>query len=305
MAVDYTTTALLASVRRRGLLPDSSDNLDDTDLLAMATEELQTSIAELLNSVAEEHHVTYEDIPVVAGTSAYNIPYRAGGSGVRNVEYASSSSPADTDFYSMNRLEPETVNDFEESGFYFSDGKVVLTPLPTAAGTLRISYPRRPNKLVAESAVAVVSTVNTSTKTITLTAVKPTAFLTTMTYDIIKATPSFRSIGDSLVVTSFPLTTTMTFTATLPTDIAAGDYVCQSGESPVAQMPPDLNKLLVLKTRFAALDAIGDPRALVASQMADAEFVRATALLTPRNKGRGRKIINRFGPGWYTNRFRR
>lgn len=295
MATDYTTTGLLESLRNRGMLPDNAgEALDDSDLLDILTDELQTSIVELLIDTNEEYLVTHEDISVTANTAAYDIPERAVGAVVRNVAWLEGS---DT-YTPLARIEPE--NEFEpgQEGFKFEGDQLVLVPTPTESGTLRVSYFRRPNDLVATTRVGTVSSV--AGDVITLTAAYPSVFsLTSSTgqkYDLINGSGNFGSLEDGLTCTALS-GSTVTLTG-VPTTLAKGDYVCLKGESPVPQMPVELRKVLIAKAAARALESLGDPKFQAAEALADKAQAKALGLLVPRGHGRGRVLINRHGPGW-------
>lgn len=243
---DYTTTALLASIRRRTGAPEAvAAGTANADLLAIATEELWGPVAAHLKAARSNFFLTSHTQAIVAGTAAYPIPPRAMGSGMAEVEVIQSDGSI-RNLLTIDRTDLHTMDQTPgaPSHFYFQDDQVILFPTPSGSGeTLRIPYYRRAGVLVLTSAVAVITAINTGTRVLTLASTIPATFLTTVTYDLIGARPGFRTLGMDLAVTNAS-GTSMTFTATLPTDLAVGDYVCLAGESPVAQIPPETHQLL-------------------------------------------------------------
>lgn len=294
MAQDFTTTGLLASLKRRGMLPSTTETLSTTDFLAIATEELQTYVWNTLPRT-EEYGVTTADVSVSSGTAAYKLPSRAVGGKLRDVWFVDGSSRID-----LVRVEPENIGNFGTSGdacgFYLQGDDLVLVPTPNTSRTLRVSFHCRPSALVATSAVAVVQSFNTGTGAITTTATVPATFSTSQTYDIVRAKPPFSILSMDLTA-SVASGTTVTFSS-LPAGLAAGDYVCLAGESPVAQVPVELHPLLSQRVAYKCLEALGDPRAKIAEEAADKMKLEAIKLLTPRVDGAARPIVNYHGPGF-------
>lgn len=299
---DFTTTALLASIKRRGMLPSTSDTLSTSDFLAFATEEMRSYCLPLLVSLDEEYGVSTYTVAISSGTASYLIPARASGDSARVVEISNGGSS----YAPLTRISPIDQNAYSLTGgvqaFFFNDDFVTLVPSPTASSTLRIKYIRRPNALVqattgSSGAIAVVSAINTGTKTITTTATVPSTYSTSVQFDLIRCKPGFPTLALDQTVTTCS-GTTIIFQDTLPTDLAVGDYVCRAGESPVPQIPVELHPLLAQRTKFACLEALGDQKAGVALQSCERMKKDVLPLLTPRSKGNSRPIVNRFGPGW-------
>lgn len=222
----------------------------------MATQELQGRVADLVLSCMEEHFVVTEDVAIVAGTTRYRIPYRAIGMKLRDLFLVNGD-----EVEPLERMPPD-LQGIDSGDFYVEGEHVVLVGEPT--GSLRFSYYRRPSKLVATSAVAVVASVNTGTDTITTSATIPGTFSTSTPLDIVRAKPGFGCLAVDQTAT-VASGTTITLNTDLPTDIAAGDYVCLAGESPVPQIPVELHGLLGQATACAWLEAQNDQSGLQAA----------------------------------------
>lgn len=308
MAVDYTTTGLVAKLKRFGSVPTSQALFLTADFISLMNDELMNTILPLIMRAKEEFFITSSDVAIVAGTSAYTIPSRAAGSQLRDIVIVD----ANGNEQGMANLGPNgiknqggfaTNNNF---GFYVKDNKIVLFPSPTEAGrSIRFKYARRPNQLVGVSFAGQVSSFSSGAKTIT-TASMPTGFTTSKLYDIISNVPPFISLGDDLVVTSI-VGNVMTFSASLPTDLAAGMYVCEASESPIPQVTPEAHAILAQLGAVKALEAMNDPGLKKAKDKADQMMADFLDLISPRLDGSSEKVVNRGGifdaaAGGYGNR---
>lgn len=298
MAQDFTTTGLLASLKRRGMLPSTTETLSTTDFLAIATEELQTYVLKVLLAVREEYAVATYDLAITSGTSTYVLPSRAVGGKLRNACLLDSNGLVSSP---LNRLEPERViqnsSSGDVAGYYLQGDDIIFVPTPAASATVRLTYFRRPSALIATTGAGVVTSINTGTKVVTASGGYPATFLTTATFDLVRAQPPFKVMGQDLAITN-ATGTTLTFTATLPTGLAVGDYVCLAGESPVPQIPVELHPLLSQRVVYKCLEALGDDKSVLAEQAADKMRMDLLTFLTPRVEGASRPIVNYNGPGF-------
>jgi hypothetical protein len=257
--VDYTTTALLASVRRRAMLPTATAaGTEDADLLRVLNEELQSYVVPVLLSLREDFLLYDEDVATVAGTAAYRIPSRAIGGKLREAAIVTSSG-------AVRNLSRIQIDELEEWGsgtgtptaFYFKGGKLVLMPTPSTAETLRLTYYIRPNELVAATATRVVSSVNTGTGVVTLSSAAPGTFTTGVRYDIIAGASGFEPMAINLPASAVSGSDVTFDAADLPSGLAAGDYVCLAEQSPVAQVPAEWHPLLVQRVAAHFLEMTG------------------------------------------------
>jgi hypothetical protein len=75
--VDGSSQALVDSVYRRVLSPNSQNTLQPADIIAFLDEEMRTTIVPLVLAAQEEFWVQNFDQPVVNGQFNYTIPPRA------------------------------------------------------------------------------------------------------------------------------------------------------------------------------------------------------------------------------------
>lgn len=304
---DYTVTALLASLKRRGMLPSTAEALSDTDYLDFCNEEMMAYIVPTMMSTMEEYFVRIEDFDISTNTQSYYIPYRAMGGNLRLVQL-NQNGQTNATWVSIPRIEPEREQDYSYGagspvGYLIRNNAVVLLPLPAQPnGILRLQYFIRPNNLVATTAVGTITAITPGSETTTVTCSNiPSTFTTAKQYDLIKAIPGFDTLSFDLnasaVVTGANGTITFSDASAVSDSLAIGDYVCLATESPVAQIPYELHALLAQRVAFKAQEALGDPRAPFAGKVCDDMSARLMKMLSPRSQGSARYIINRYAPG--------
>ncbi len=292
MANAFTSTELLASLKRRGLIPTATATFSAADFYKIVDEEMQTYIVPLLLSVKEEYLVVSEDVTVTAGTTEYYIPQRAIANRLRDVTLADGNGS----YHPLTRLEPENIDAFAErihgaGGYYLQGNKIVLSSA-TSSGTMRLTYYQRPGRVVATTAVGEITAIAGINVTI---AAAPATFTTSVTYDFVKGRPGFDTLGKDYSASAAG--TTMTFTSSPPTGLAVGDFITLSQESPIAQAPVELHPLLSQRVTATVLHALGDAKAENAYGVADKMEARILKLLSPRTDGSTRKVVNKYGVG--------
>jgi hypothetical protein len=296
----YTTEALLASVEIRGYFPVGT-GLTQTQLLQLLSEEQHLYLTALLKSIREEFLVTTVDIAVDEDDSV-QAPGRAAGGAFRTVQFVPSDGGA---AYSLPRFEPEGVPEFgitsaaSPSGYVFQGNTISFVP-SGAVGTLRLAYQQRLSRLVLPDACARIESVAYGVSVVVLTVDQtPSDFADAdATVDIVRGTPNFTTRAIDLTP-GFPDTDEIAFyVADVGLGIAAGDYVCLAGTTPIPQLPVEAHHLLAQKAALAVAESIGSPRA----QMLRQAFMQAEAdikmLLSPRSDGNARPIVSRYGAGW-------
>lgn len=251
----WTTSDLLTSIKRRAFSPSNQNTLSDSDILAIATEELHSYVVPLINGVREGYFEFYEDVAVTGATTSVDIPDRAIGG---RINYLVSLNGTNETL--LPRLEPTdtyyntTVGYYDNwlmqpVGYYVRNHKLIFR------GTLndpyvRIYYFARPSDLVATTAARQVTAVGGSSLTIS----SALATLTTgVPFDIIKNTPGFAPVAfdQSATVSS----ATLTFTP--PSGVEVGDWVALANQSPIPQIPYELHPLLRERAVAVVLQATG------------------------------------------------
>lgn len=226
-----------------------SFRVDPSVLLGMADDAMETLIVPELLKVMGRYLTTHTDVALVAGKSKYRLPARAvRGEHVHRLDadkyiqpYFTPAQPANVTSLAGTSGTPRH--------WYFEGSSVVVVPRPAeSGGYLRITYERRPSRLVlpagAASVTSVVSLVAGGnpvrvgfTATDFFGAVGATAQL-----DVVKGTPGYESLVDDAEaeVETGPL-----LELALGLDeVEVGDWLCTPGTAPVPQVPEAFHVVL-------------------------------------------------------------
>lgn len=295
----FTTTELLSAVRMNARLSDYDPDWTTAQILLAADKMLQERFWPFMLSLRSDFGLAYLDHTITAAQQAYALPKRAYGSTLRRVLYVGATS---SDVYELsNRPMGEHTLYAGETGspeaYCIHDDKIMVLPTPASTtGTLRVYYERRPSQLIAtSSAMQITAGVGTGV----LTGAAPAAWTTGLSYDIIKNTSPFATINEGLTASAVSASTSITFTlADLDsTRLAVGDWVTESGYSPIPQMPMELHSVLSEATASHILKTTGAYQASKALEQSAAvgmgSFQRA---VSPRYRNAGRTVFNPNSP---------
>lgn len=304
----WTTTDLLADVRRRAMLPSSASlGTQDSDILLHADNEMASRMVPLVTSVNEEFYVQTIDVATTSAQS-YRIPNRSAGGKLRDVTYIQGATQIP-----LARIEPERLHEFSLNaagvpvGFYLEAGSVNLVPKPSGGGILRMRYYVRPGSFTNTSSqwgfINAAPTYNGNVVTLSLgSGYFP---VNGFEYDVIAYRPPFEYLLLNGVASASGAGT-VTLTVSSPTtpapnlspNIASGDYLVQRDVSPLMQLPVELHSLLAQRVVCAVMESLGYAERLA---MAEDTYARMEAsalkLLTPRVDGAPRKMRGIMGLG--------
>jgi len=289
--VAYTTTELLASVKRRANIPSASGVFGDAELLTMANEELRTYIVPLVLKHREDYWLA-SDIQTLTSSTSYPIPPRAVGGKLAELSVLDATGVHE---YNLPRV---SASDLQEasSGFYM-DGMGVRLFLPngqtpTILGTtLRMRYYVRPGVLIATTSAAVVSSIS-GWPAITLSGGYAT-LTTPGTYDCVGLASPF-----AMKTTFTGSITGATLTATTgdAARFAVGDWICNTDTSPVVQAPVEFHDLLAQKVAIKVLESKGMTEKLGSAREELGRMeTDASNLITPRVDGEPKRVVARGG----------
>lgn len=307
----YTTDDLIAAVRRLAYLPDASD-ITDAEILARADEEMVTIIADAVKAGREGFWLTHEDIAIVSGQTAYQLPRRALGRGVVGVGMVNDSGT----FFSIPQIDPVTgwngrtvtINSYCYS---FQADKIVFpTPPPTSGYQIRVWYLRRPSKLVATTDGAAV--VSATSGTVLLLGTEPSwlaswipEFTPSFYVDVVRGDASFDQLYVDELVTAYAASsitlspgvdaTQFVDTATITNDRV--DYVCLRDQTVYPTLPIELHPVLEAATAVRILESIKDTEgAQMAQNTLLARKRAAVDIIEPRNQEGSRPIVRNRSP---------
>lgn len=291
----YTTTELIAGIKRRAAIPTSQSTFTNTGILALADEEMRTFVLpKVLDSL--EHYYEYDVDVAINATGVYDIPTRAVGGQIANLALISNNSRLDLNWITEDGLSRYDQTDRGIPGAYIKRNQIILIP-PTGTGYdyIRISIYLRPGQFIETTSAAQITSINTGTNTVSFTlGTIPATFVTTQTFDFIQNKPHF----DHLAIdqTAATVTSTTMIFSSLSSRLAVGDWVSLAEQSPVVQCPVELQPVLMQSTASIILQGQGDLDKLEASEKRlEGMDKRTTSLYTPRIRGEGKKLINRTG----------
>ena len=282
--MDFTSTGLIAQIKRRALIPTSQNLFTDSDLIAMLNEELQNRVIPYILAVREDYFLTYNEYTQNGSTTEIDIPKNAIGNKINQVNIYTASSD-DSFFASVPRLTVSQINDYY-GGYYIQGSKIKIFPQAITSGQLRIYYYRRPSEIVATSRTAVISTVNTNTSIVCSTNL-PANITTGSSIDIVSNEQPWDTITERTAGTVLNATLDLTDT----TDIETGFYVASRGESPFAQIPQDTIPLLIQAVVVRMMEYMGDTNGFQSAVLTYAQMESDNRnLITPRVDAQPKKI---------------
>lgn len=304
---DFTTTELLADIKRKSFAPISQITFTDDDLLSMADEEIQTGIVPFIMAVREEYLVDYVEYVVDANIRNYDIPRRAIGAKLRDVTVlinpTNNQQPNERSLPEINAEEAVFNNNFNNflslQAFFLRDNQVVLSPSANsfAGQTLRLYYFKRPNKLITTANCSQITSISGNTAIVNLV---PSVFGSGTTLsiisDVVTANPPFELLTMDITLSVDTTTNTITFPADLSTyNISVGDYICLAGESPIPILPVEVQTLLAQRVAVKLLASMGDEKNFQIATNRQLEMEHNIRdLLSNRVEGANRKVVNHF-----------
>lgn len=299
MPNEFLISNLITATREAGMLPQQTDSTDDARVLATLNREQKTSLAAFMRKLREEYASATADITLVEGTLRYRIPTRAMGAAFKAARLVADD---DSERDLVQLPEKERVGGV---GDYYLEGNYTVFRTQPSATTLRIGYARRLGKLVTSAEADTVTAINTSTGVLTTEradesgTTQPSGWGTGDRYDLVRATPHFDVLAADLTASDVSDGSITFAAADLPDELAAGDFICLAGESPVVQAPLELHellmqyalkKLLVGRKDKVALDAVKEEITKLEADCLD--------IMAPRVEGDDHVIQNYNAPGW-------
>ena len=261
--IDYTTDELIEDIKQRASVPTSQSLFNEDRFTRFLSSKLRDNVVPLMLSVREDYFVAFEDIDITdltSNTNTYTLPERAIGMKLKDVVLVDSQGKEEQ----LPRLTFQDkslpgIADYQSLyGFYVQANSIKLFLQRSFVGKkLRMYYYRRPNGLVKTSKAGKILSINTGTGVVTLDNA-PTNWTTSTTFDLICGKPPFDSKGDDTAITAisgFDLTF-----ASVPTGLKVGDWVCESNESVIPQIPYEGFSLLVQLGVVKVLEALNDTR---------------------------------------------
>jgi hypothetical protein len=301
--LDYTTTSLIANVKRRITLPDAQNLYKPDDLIAFMGDELSSTLVPLIHSVQQEYWVMKIDVPLVQNQTNYTIPIRGVTNSLRLVTLLDTNKneidypllrPENT-ASSYNWLSPFSTSTLY--GFYMEGDHIVMFPnsvVTNPVNTVRFRIERQPSQLCATTEAAQITAIAGQLVTVNLIPADWTIFLL---YDILNGQPQFQPKIDDAAISNLNLiTNVITFTTPLPANLVVGDWISVQNTSPIPQIPYQAFPYLAQCVANLAMAGMADSGPYE-------EGVKKVALMKedllklmqPRDMGNVQTVVNRGG----------
>ena len=153
MSDALTSSSLVNSIKRRASIPENQSTFSTSDFLEMANEELKMLLLPEIMKLHEDYLLYQIDLPLESNKNEYNIPSRAIGNKLRDVQHKIN----DTDYVELTRT--SIGRRFTEYGYqtqanlreyYIQNNKVVFVPPigSNPTGSLSMIFYIKPSKLV-------------------------------------------------------------------------------------------------------------------------------------------------------------
>lgn len=288
------TSELISALKIHGSFPNSDDLFSDSDFLSLFNHQMKAELTPMMMKLNEEYFLQSKDFTISQGAS-YRIPSRAIGSIIRDLKVVDGSGNQQ----SLTRLYEED-RPLGKSGYYMLRNSVELSNDFTS-NTLRMKYFARPSTLVLTTACAQVSTINTGTFTVVVSAA-PATFSNGTVIDFVQNTNPYDLLGMDYSISSIS-GTTIIFTS-LPDGLAVGDWICLATESPVPMFPDEMHPVLVQSALCKTLSSKKDKAYRDELDTLIRVKEDAINMLDPRvqdnsNKVRSGKLLGYFSTGRY------
>lgn len=273
-------------------MPQYQARFTDDDILAIANEEQEATITPIILSVREEYFVVRESVPVVVGQTKMDIPHRAVGRTLRELNIQLTSGAG---FFRLPRIAIEDAFSYIDNqtlgnpvAFYLMADAFYLVPRSNVTATVAIWYFLRPNRIVPTSATGTITSVGLTGVTLDLV---PSTITVGSLVDIVNNLPGFQTVYKDLVVSAIS-GKDVTLTGFDPTGVVVNQILSPAQTTSVIQLPIESQQMLVWAVCVRMLEALAIPDQLaIARQEFSAKVKTGTELLTPRVEGALPKII--------------
>ena len=284
----YTTAQLVTNVQLLAHLPLGNSTFTSPEIISLADREIKTSIMKQVLSVREGYYLTYTDY-TADSTAEYAIPPLAIAGAVANIEVVQDQSVIQVGRVDESE-QANTETPSSTSYGYFIRGNTIKVLPSSILGTIRVWYFRRPNTLVATSAAARVTSI--ASNVITVSSL-PTTITIGEDVDACQDQPTFEMLGTRNV--SNIVGTDVTLDAVVD-DLAVGDWLALSNQTPVPQIPVEFRPLLEQRVVVKIYELQGYLDKMKAAQAKLTELeADILSLISPRTQSQTKVISPSVG----------
>ncbi len=301
--IDYTTSSILNSVKRRIAMPDAQNLYSNDELILFMGDEISSTIVPLVHSVQEEYWVMKVDVSLVQNQTDYTIPIRGVTNGLRLVTLLDNNGNEinypllrpEMTASSYNWLSPYSTSTLY--GFYLEGDHIVMFPnsvVTNPVNSVRFRIERQPSQPCSITEACQITGIVGQVVTVNLI---PSDWTTDLLLDLVNGNPQFQSKGDYFAISNLDFgLNEITFTTTLPTSLAVGDWIAVQNQSPIPQIPYQMFPYLAQSVACKCLEGLADEQALQSARSVQERMKEdLLKLLQPRDTGNVKTIVNRGG----------
>lgn len=286
-ANSYTTSDLISLIKLLGHVPQGNATFTPAGLLTLSDLELRTAIARQLKEADEGYWQTIVEYDQ-NDLGQYVMPSGAIASTTYGIQIRNGQA-----IWPVSRQEVAemTTTTFPSVGnySYFIRGNTLHVLPAQFGGVLRITYERRPSKLVAVTACGAVTAVNGQVVTVGSV---PAGWVVGDSIDLQAAQPQFDMLGECTITAISGLDITLDGDLSL---LSVGDYLCLQGQTCVPQVPVEFQMLLAQRVVCKIYELQGYLDKMKAAEAKLEQMQNdLTAIITPRTQS-APKVIN---PSW-------
>lgn len=286
------TSEMISALKIKGSFPSSDDLFSDADFLVLLNMAKNVHIHGVMMKLNDEYLLTIKDYTISSG-STYRLPTRI--ISVRDITLVDASgnvTPLDRCF--------EEDRGSNKSGYYLVRNSIELSSDITG-GTLRLKYFARGSSLVATTACGQIESIDTNANSLVVSSA-PSTFVNGAVIDMVQNNNPYDLLSMDQSISTVA-GTTLTF-ASLPDDLAVGDWICIANQTPVLMAPEELHVLLVQAVLVDSLSSKKDKKYAEEKETFEAMKADIINLLDPRVnnssvKIRSGKLHNYFTGGRY------
>lgn len=302
MSDALTSNSLIESIKRRAAIPENQSTFTKADFLEFANEELRLGVVPAMMSLHEDFFLFEQEIPLEANKSEYEIPSRAVGNKLRDVQFKID----DNNYTEMTRIgigdrfsEFDVRSETNLKKYYIKNNRVVLTPRVGGgpSGALAMVYYIKASRLVEEDRVGIISGINRSSGEVVVSSI-PDNFSVSTKYDFYKSDSPHTILKIDLTATNLNTTTnTITFNPSdIPEDLKVGDHLSLAGECIIPQVPSEMQIMLAQMVACRCLEAQGDTEGLRNALTKLQQMEQSAGMIIDnRVDDAPQKVVNRHG----------
>lgn len=304
MSDALTSSKLINSIQRRASIPSNQSTFTPEDFLELATEELWLGIVPSIMELHEDFFLFEQELPLNPDTNTYEIPSRAVGNKLRDVQVKYAGNYAETTRVGIgNRFSENEYSNYSGlQPYYIKNNKVIFPkstsgPSPNPNANVVLVFYIKASKLVLEEKVGIISGINRTTGEIVLTTM-PEGFNTNIKYDFYKAESPHTIMRIDLSAATVNNATKSVFfnPSDIPDSLVVGDHLSKAGECCIPQVPTELQIMLTQMVACRILESIGDTDGLQNALVKLKQMQTAAGILIDnRVEDSPPKIVNRHG----------